>query len=532
METRALIAFVLSIAILVGYQLLLAQRQPEPSGAPVAAGEAIEQPPTAPGPDPAVPSLPTHGSTPEGGELPEVVTTVETDRYVAELTSDGGRLRAFRLKQYRETSAAGSPFLDMVRAVAVKPLGLYWTRPDGIVASDLGVPYAAEKRRGGDGVTVVTLTGSTSGGERLVKELTFRDDSYVVGYAVRLEAGYEPTLGVAWSRSVPDHASQYGGVEGPAVYVDGSLEAATAIALEEPLTRRGTIDWAGYADHYFLAAYLPEAATTMRFSGVVGAGHGEATLWSDGPSQSVTYDIYVGPKKLTELRRAGHHLDESVDLGWFAFVARPLLELMILLTRFTGNYGWSILLLTAAVRLAFYPVNKRQAVAMKAMQRIQPEIKRIQEKFKDDRERLNRELMDAYRRHKVNPLAGCLPMLVQLPVFLGLYNALMQSIELRHAPFLGWITDLSSPDRLGSVTLPFVDPPGVPVLTLLMGASMLVQQRMMPAAGDPAQQRMMMLMPVIFTIMFINFPSGLVLYWFASNVLSIAQQYVTNRSTN
>lgn len=531
METRALIAFVLSIAILVGYQLLLAKRQPEGTNDRVTASSETLEPPTA---KPEVGGVPVAepAAAPPVENLPEDLTTVATNRYEAALTSRGGRLASFRLKEYREHSGNGSPELDMVRAAQVRPLGLYWTRQDGSVASDLDVAYSAERAPSPDGSTVVTLTGRGPAGEKLTKKLRLRDDSYVLDYEASVVAEYTPTLGVAWSRTVPDHADRFGGVEGPAVHIDGSLESASAVGLEEPLTRRGTVDWAGYADHYFLAAYFPESTSAMRFSGVVGGGHGEATLWSDQPSASVAYSVYVGPKKLLELRRVGHRLDESVDLGWFAFVARPLLELMILLTRITGNYGWSILLLTAAVRLVFYPINKRQAVAMKAMQKIQPEIKRIQEKFKDDRERLNRELMDAYRRHKVNPLAGCLPMLVQLPVFLGLYNALMQSIELRHAPFLGWITDLSSPDRLGGLHVPFVDPPGIPILTLLMGASMLIQQRMMPAAGDPAQQRMMMLMPVIFTVMFINFPSGLVLYWFASNVLSIAQQYATNRTVS
>jgi YidC/Oxa1 family membrane protein insertase len=533
-ETRALIAFVLSIAILVGYQVLLAQRRPDPADAPATItdtlGAKIE--PRQSDPAATVPSIPPPGAA-SPAAAPEVTTTVETDRYIAEISSIGARFKSFRLKQYRQHAADDSPLLDMVNAGDVRPLGLYWTRRDGTVASDLGVSYAATRDREPGGASVVTLTGTAPGGERLTKKIRMVDGSYVLSYDAAVEAvGYEPTIGVAWSRAIPEHAGNYSGVEGPAAFVDGSLEAASAASLEEPVTRRGVIDWAGYADHYFLAAYLPDSAVAKRFSGVTGGGHGEATLWSDGPSQTVAYGLYVGPKKLPELRSVGHRLDESVDLGWFAFVARPLLELMILLTRFTGNYGWSILILTFGVRLIFYPVNKRQAVAMKAMQRIQPEIKRLQEKYKDDRERLNRELMDAYRRHKVNPLAGCLPMLVQLPVFLGLYNALMQSIELRHAPFLGWITDLSSPDRLGAMQLPFVNPPGIPVLTLLMGGSMLAQQRMMPAAGDPTQQRMMMFMPVIFTVMFINFPSGLVLYWFASNVLSIAQQYVTNRSTN
>jgi YidC/Oxa1 family membrane protein insertase len=318
-------------------------------------------------------------------------------------------------------------------------------------------------------------------------------------------------------------------MEGPVVYLDGALETVAAADAAEPVTRKGLVGWAGYADHYFLSAYYPDTTAPLRFSAASAGGYAESTLWSDGPTQQVAYGLYVGPKKLAELRRAGHQLEGAVDLGWFAFVARPLLELMLLLNKLTGNYGWSIILLTVGVRLVFYPINKRQALAMKAMQKIQPELKKIQEKFKDDREKLNREVMEVYRRHKVNPLAGCLPMLLQLPVFLGLYNALMQSIELRHAPFLGWITDLSQPDRLGTLAIPFVNPPGVPVLTILMGASMVIQQRMMPAAGDPAQQRMLMLMPVVFTVMFINFPSGLVLYWFASNVMSIGQQYLTNR---
>jgi YidC/Oxa1 family membrane protein insertase len=533
-ETRALIAFVLSIAILVGYQVLLAQRRPDPTDAPATLAETVgsTMEPQESDPATAVASTPppSRGASVAAAE---VITTVETDRYIAEISSTGGRFKSFRLKQYRQHAADGSPLLDMVNATDVRPLGLYWTRRDGTVASDLGVSYATTRGQEPDGASVVTLTGTGPGGEPLTKQIRMLDGSYVLRYDATVAAvDHEPTIGVAWSRAIPVHAGSYSGVEGPAAFVDGSLDAASTASLEEPVTRRGVIDWVGYADHYFLAAYLPDSATAMRFSGVAGGGHGEATLWSDRPSENVTYGLYVGPKKLPELQSVGHHLDESVALGWFAFVARPLLELMILLTRFTGNYGWSILILTAGVRLIFYPVNKRQAVAMKAMQRIQPEIKRLQEKYKDDRERLNRELMDAYRRHKVNPLAGCLPMLVQLPVFLGLYNALMQSIELRHAPFLAWITDLSSPDRLGAMQLPFVNPPGIPVLTLLMGGSMLAQQRMMPAAGDPTQQRMMMFMPVIFTVMFINFPSGLVLYWFASNVLSIAQQYMTNRSTN
>ena len=379
------------------------------------------------------------------------------------------------------------------------------------------------------------MEGRAATGETLRKTLRIAPDSYVLDYRAEVDADYAPGVGVAWARRIVEQAGgmvgSFGGVEGPAVYVDDALESTSAADLEEPEISSGLVDWAGYAEHYFMAAYYPETRSQLRFVAAAGNGVGEGTLWAETTDGTVEYNLFLGPKKLWLLGSLGHGLDGAIDLGWFAFVARPMLEGLLYIDKVTGNYGWSIILLTILVRIIFYPVNAKQAKAMKGMQKVQPELKKIQEKYKDDREQLNKEMMELYRRHKVNPLAGCLPMLVQLPVFLGLYNALMQAIELRHAPFLGWITDLSQPDRLGTLGIPFVSPPGIPILTLLMGASMLVQQKMTPAAGDPAQQRMMMFLPVIFTVMFVNFPSGLVLYWFANNVMSIGQQYMTNRST-
>jgi len=524
-ETRALIAFVLSISILVGYQLLLGPRHAARVEPTATTSQRVEDVAQAPPPAPATASVVAKPAVTSEAER----LTVERALYRLVLTSAGGRLESFRLHAYREDSDPNSPALDMVHTGGPLPLAVYWTRPDGSVASDLGLSYALRLSEEADGRFSIELTTIGPQGERIAKHLRGSPDTYALDYDVEVTAPYETSIGVGWSSRIPEGHDRFTTMEGPSVYLDGTLEHIAASKLAEPVTRKGQVDWAGYADHYFLAAYYPSSTVALRFSAASSEGTAEATLWSDGPTQRVSYGLYIGPKKLAELRRVGHQLEGAVDLGWFAFVARPMLELMLLLNKLTGNYGWSIILLTVGVRLAFYPINKRQALAMKAMQRIQPELKKIQEKFKDDRERLNREVMEVYRRHKVNPLAGCLPMVLQLPVFLGLYNALMQSIELRHAPFVGWITDLSKPDRLGTLTIPFVTPPGVPVLTILMGASMLIQQRMMPAAGDPAQQRMMMLMPLVFTVMFINFPSGLVLYWFASNAMSIGQQYLTNR---
>ena len=200
--------------------------------------------------------------------------------------------------------------------------------------------------------------------------------------------------------------------------------------------------------------------------------------------------------------------------------------------RFSGSYGIDIILLTVIIKLLLAPLTHKSFVSMKQMQKLQPQMERLKERFKDDKEKLNKEIMELYRRNKVNPLGGCLPMALQFPVFIGLYNALLTPIELRHAPFL-WIKDLSRPDW---ESLPFTLagwpsflPSGIPVLTILMGASMFLQQWMTPSAGDPNQKKMMMLMPLMFTFMFVSFPAGLTVYWLVNNVLSIAQQYLINR---
>jgi YidC/Oxa1 family membrane protein insertase len=237
-----------------------------------------------------------------------------------------------------------------------------------------------------------------------------------------------------------------------------------------------------------------------------------------------SFDVYVGPKARDVLTRAGHDLDRALDFGWFWFIAIPLLEALHLLHRVTGNYGVAIIVLTTLVKIATIPLTQTTFRNMREMQKIQPQMAKLRERFKDDQVALQKEMMELYRRHRVNPFSGCLPMVLQIPIFVGLYNALSHAIELRHAPFALWINDLSSPDKL------MVFGVGIPVLTLLMGASMFVQQWLTPQQGDPTQQRMMMFMPLIFTFMFINFPAGLVLYWLVNNVLTIGQQYFMMRA--
>jgi YidC/Oxa1 family membrane protein insertase len=248
----------------------------------------------------------------------------------------------------------------------------------------------------------------------------------------------------------------------------------------------------------------------------------------NGPVERSRYTLFIGPKDLDTLKTLEKGLERSIDFGYFGFVSIPFLYVMHFSHRFTGSYGIDIILLTILLKLLTAPLTHKSFVSMKQMQKLQPQMERIKEKFKGDREKMNKEIMELYRRNKVNPLGGCLPMLLQFPIFIGLYNALLTPIELRHAPFM-WIKDLSRPDWESlPVTLAGWHL-GIPVLTLLMGASMFIQQWMTPSAGDPNQRRMMLMMPIIFTAMFVTFPAGLTIYWLVNNVLSIAQQYLVNR---
>lgn len=527
MERRLALAMALSLGILVGFQVLFPPQKPEP------APETRVEAPAAPSPDVAgaPPSAIAPAPTEPAPTDPGTIVDVRSPMFHARLASRGGRIVGFELLEYRDDPSAGSGPYDLVHDNGAAPLALVWRDESGRVVDDRDVLYevTASSREAAPGrPATVTMRGRTKSGASITKTLLIPGDSYLLGYTVATEGLPATPLAVGWSRKLHPHSGQ-ADAEGAVGYFDGELHSFDASTMEEPEVVEGTASWAGYAEHYFLEAYVPRQRQPLMLVASASEGSGHATLWTSTPATHLDYGLYIGPKSFPELEAANPDLVQAVDLGWFWFVAKPLLLMLRLIHSVVGNYGWAIILLTVAVRAAFYPINNKQIEAMKGMQRIQPEVKKIQERYANDREKMNLEMMELYRRHKVNPLAGCLPMLIQLPVFIGLYNVLLQSIELRHAPFIAWINDLSQPDRLGSLAIPFVEPPGIPVMTLLMGASMILQQKMTPSTADPAQQRIMMIMPVVFTVMFVNFPAGLVLYWLSNNILSIAQQWVSDR---
>jgi YidC/Oxa1 family membrane protein insertase len=316
--------------------------------------------------------------------------------------------------------------------------------------------------------------------------------------------------------------------------VDNKIKRETHVDPGKAVEFTGELSWGGFGYTYFFFALLPDTSPQQKLA-ATNTGHGLVAgfrpLSDDTAAQR--YTVFAGPKEISILEAVGRGIEKSIDFGYFALVSKPLLYVLHFSHRFTGSYGLDIILLTVLIKLLMAPLTHKSFTSMKQMQRLAPQMEKLKERYQDDKEKLNREIMELYRRNGVNPLGGCLPMALQFPVFIGLYNALSTPIELRHAPFL-WIKDLSQPDWK-SLPLavpgwwPAFLPAGIPILTILMGASMFVQQWMTPSAGDPNQRKLMLMMPLIFTFMFVTFPAGLTIYWLVNNILSIAQQYWINR---
>jgi YidC/Oxa1 family membrane protein insertase len=432
------------------------------------------------------------------------------------------------------------------------PLGVRLASDDGkIVEDDTQVTYAVDRLElavRGSEIETLTFRGTLPSGAQIEKSFRFSGATYPIELEIKTSGVSEKLsrVGVGWRHQIveaqgSDPEALY---RGTVVLQDKKVvrELASAIASSPPKAFEPPIGWVGYADHYFLAALIPAEPGLARAT--VSPENAGAQLLlssprSSGAEASTRFTIYVGPKDVEVLEASGYQLARAVDFGWFSFLAIPLLRLLKLFHGLTRNYGVDVILLTILVKVLFIPLTNRSMKSMRDMQRLQPQMAKLREKFKDDRERLNKEMIELYRRHRVNPLGGCLPMLLQFPVFIGLYQALSQAIELRHAKFAFWVHDLSAHECYpwpgqGTITgcnefAMFGFP--IPILVLLMGGSMILQQYLSPSTGmDPAQQRMMMiLMPVMFTVMFINFPSGLVLYWLVNNILTIAQQWWSNR---
>ncbi len=542
--SRVLIAIVLSLGLVFAYQELVLKRMypthPEHEARAPGAPSETATPGTRPGAPAAVAGAPAVTTlAPPPSTAPERLIEVKTDLFRAVFTSDGARLKSFQLLRYRETAAPNSPPYEMIRPASggIFPLAAV-IQTDDHTASDRGLVYTtdapAKVELKGSQRATLTFTAQTGTGMRLVKTFVVSGSSYLIDMTVSASGGSAPIKAVGVSMTQPMTERTDGYYDIPEIQADvGSKVVADAqSALKKGFqAMTGEITYAGFGDRYFLAVFLPETPTYGVLSSRLSGNDATAELLFPNASTLRTR-VFLGPKALEVLDAISPKLHEAINFGWFGFLSLPFLRVLKLFHDFTPNWGWDIILLTLAVRMLMLPMSIKGMRSMMKMQRLAPQMEKIRAQFKDEPERMQREMVDLYKRNHVNPLGGCAPMLIQFPIFIALYEALLNAVELRHAPFIWWIRDLSAPDCYPvswMPRIPYMHCHGIPVLVLLMGISTFVQQWMTPSSPDPNQQKMMMLMPVVFTVILVNFPAGLSLYYFASNILGIIQQVFLNR---
>ncbi len=566
MEKRAMIALALSMAVFavfmyVGQWSKVGQVPSSQPGQRTTPAQPAQQAQGPLAPAPAIPAAQAPLSPAPAAASPGRELVVETPLFRAVFTEAGGCLKSFQLKKYRENLPFTPIYQFKVGPVALDAERYHspdnsLTPPKQLVSPgpgqncDLDLGWQGHSLSGADGTISwaasqpgLTLTGADQGtlqftgrsnsGLTFIKTFTFKGDSYAFDLAVQVVNQTAQTLDGQLDLDLREEfagevASRYQsfGFNG---FVNDSWQEIKSGGVKEPRTFTGKIGWAGLDDGYFLTAMVPQAAPkSLVLLKETLPGPMMASLktpvenLSAGREARFSYGLYFGPKDEKNLQSLG--LEKAVNFGWFNFLGQPLLSSLKFFERYSLNYGWAIVILTFVIRILFFYPNHKSYKSMKAMQKLQPKVAKIREKYKDDKEAMNKELMGLYKTFKVNPLAGCLPMVIQMPVFIALYRVLGSAIELRHASFIPtlpfsnivWLADLSTKDPL------LITP-------IVMGGTMFLQQKMTPSPGDPAQAKMMMFLPLVFTFMFLNFASGLVIYWLANNVLSIIQQHYTNK---
>jgi len=551
MELRMLLAIILSFGIFFLYQVVFVKEAPQENNEPVPKAQEANKQPLAIDEDVRV--LDEKPLQEEVGVTSPVrqgrTITVSTSLYVAEFTEDGGTLKAFKLKNYKESMGIDAPMKELV-VLSDEP------------AYTLGVSFLGERVGGLKGAVFDASAGSdlmdvternkrliftwtSSEGIAIVKTYTFSPDAYEIGLGIKVRnfspEAIDNNLTISLRNSLNGAEESRYVFSGPAALINGELKEIKIKKIAKQDKYVGRIGWMAYEDQYFVSAVIPQKAREASVGlGITSTQVLEATYIDPsgpvppGTERTYQYRVYFGPKSLERLGSVGADLAKIVDFGFFDIIAKPLLHVMNFLHRYLPNYGVVIIIITIIVKLLFWPLSNKSYQSMSQMKKLQPKMAELRAKYKNDKKMMNQEIMNLYKLYKVNPLGGCLPMIFQIPVFFAFYKMLYQAIELRHAPFFLWIDDLSAPDRLFSFdfTIPMMTAPyGIPVLTIIMGASMFLQQKMSPPPGDPTQAKMMMFMPIFFTFIFINFPSGLVLYWLVNNILSMGQQYYVTKKT-
>ena len=573
MEQRNLfLAIALSVTILLGSQLAIETFFPSPPPQ-TAAGDAVDGTalPGAPNAEgvPAAPGTVAAPGTQLGVQVPareeklsaSARLPIETDRLTGSIALTGARIDDLVLRNYKVTIEPDAP-----NVVLFSPSGTargYYAQ-FGWVAADSAVKVPDEDSVWTTSADVLTqnapVTLSWDNGEGLTFERTITlDDGFMFTVNDRVRATGDTTAtlfpyGLIGRDGMPYTSGFFILHEGPIGVFNETLEEIDYDTLQDDgeAVFNSTGGWVGMTDKYWLAALVPDQANPMK-----------ARLWhrlsangrdkfqtdflnENGKSVSasqaieVTTRLYAGAKEvsLLEQYKEAYQLplfDRAVDFGWLWFFTKPLFHALDWLYSIVGNFGIAIMILTLGVKIVFFPLANKSYKAMSKMKLLQPEMTKLRERYPDDRQKMQQEMMAMYKREKVNPAAGCIPILIQIPVFFALYKVLFVSIEMRHAPFFGWIQDLSAKDPSNIFELFGLVPWGAPdflhfgVWPLIMGATMFIQQRLNPQPADPVQAKIFLFMPLIFTVFLASFPAGLVVYWAWNNTLSIAQQWIIMR---
>jgi YidC/Oxa1 family membrane protein insertase len=544
---RLLIWAFFGMMLWLTYQAWMQDYGPKPVAAPTATeAPAYDQPDAdlpqfddnavaAPDVMPSVIAAPTDEIS-ETTAVPAI--RVETDVLLLDISTQGGTLQHAELLKYPVAKDRPDELVDLL-STDISQLGLIQT---GLRSAGEG-PEANHRAAftssrsnfmlGGDDEVVVPLSWSDGAGITVEKRFHFKRGSYkvVIEQEVR-NSGEQAWRGAEYAqlqrrffeqkRSMFDVDSY--SFDGPIIYNGEKSEKLQRDDLQEdgPYVFAAEAAWFGAIQHHFVSAVVPEPSGSQRYNISVrgdvltGNGIGQVRVVEPGQSETFTTTIFVGPKLQSQLEDIDPSLKLTVDYGWLTILSQPLFWLLSKAFGIFGNWGVAIISVTLLIKLLFYKLTESSGRSMAKMRNLQPRLKALQERYKDDRQQLSQSMMELYKREKVNPAAGCLPILIQMPFFLAFYWVLLESVEMRQAPFALWISDLSSRD-------PYF------ILPLIMGAAMFFQQKLNPQVGDPVQIKVMQIMPVIFTVFFAFFPSGLVLYWVTNTLLSIAQQWKINK---
>ncbi len=540
MDQRRLILFLIfSFSLVMLWDGWIKQNQPPAAQQQAAAGN------TAPV-DGAVPT-PTLSATPgqpvvPGEQAAQAAaaprTVVETDLLRAEVSAQGGDIVRLELKQHKASGEAGGNFVLLDDGTTRHQ----YAAQSGLIGEGLPthktlfqLPAGELRLKDGENAVELRLQAPEHNGVQVTKVMRFARGSYLIDVAYEIRNGsgqaFAPHAYFQLTRDGnPAEQVEAFGVTtftGPAFYTDANkfqkVQFADITEGDAKFPKTAADGWVAMVQHYFVGAWLPkEGEQREYFARALGNNLFSAGVIlpvasiAPGAEGTVSTRLYAGPQEQDKLEGIAPGLDLVVDYGWLTVIAAPLFWVLSWFHNLTGNWGWAIILVTVAIKAIFFPLSAASYKSMAKMRVLGPRLQRMKEMYGNDKAKMQQEMMNLYRTEKINPLGGCLPILVQIPVFIALYWVLLGSVEMRHAPWLGWIQDLSAKD-------PYF------ILPIIMGVSMLVQMKLNPTPPDPIQAKVMMAMPLIFGVMFFWFPAGLVLYWVVNNVLSIAQQWQITR---